>query len=425
MFIDEVSIIVRGGKGGNGRTSFRQEKYEPNGGPDGGNGGHGGNLILRSTYDIDTLSTFRARKVFTAEEGEGGGIKKFHGKNGSDMVLLVPVGTIVTDVKTKNILHDFVHDHEDFVIAAGGRGGYGNEHFKTSTRQAPKFSEYGDRGDEKEVTLTLKLVADIGIIGLPNAGKSTLISKISAVKPKIANYPFTTLIPHLGIVQHKGVNFVVSDNPGLIEGAATGKGLGIKFLKHIERTKILLHMIDCTNEDVVAEFKVINKELKKYSKLLANKEQIIVLSKIELLEEKEWKKKLEDLKKKTKQTVYPVSAVTGEGINKLLDLLVTSLSKLVSNPEAIDPSLATPKIYRPLEMNPKHFEVTKKRGFYLVQGQRIEQIVRMSPLWNVEALERVYDVLIKMGIHRELVKLGAVDGNKIKIGESSITFRDQ
>lgn len=424
MFIDEVSITVKGGKGGNGRVSFRKEKYVPRGGPDGGNGGHGGNVVFRASHNLDTLSTFRGKKSFSAPNGGDGGLAKLHGADGMDLILDVPVGTVVFDVAKKEVVADFAEAGQEWVAAEGGRGGYGNEHFKSSIRQAPKFAEYGDEGGERTLKLTLKLVADVGIVGLPNAGKSTLISRISSARPKIADYPFTTLIPNLGIVTHKGRSFVVSDNPGLIEGAAKGKGLGIQFLKHIERTRILVHIVDAHSEDVLQSVKTINKELGAYGKVLKGKAQLLVLNKVESLDGKEVAKLVKSLGTKLKVEVLPISAASGEGVTELLDRIVEELSREARETAALPEKPQKMKVYRPDLDDPKHFEVKKKGKTFIITGKRIEQIVRMSPLWNAEAMDRVYDVLQKMHITQELIRMGAKSDDKLQIGKHSIPFRE-
>jgi GTP-binding protein len=421
MFVDEVSLKVVGGHGGNGMVTFRREKYVPFGGPDGGNGGNGGDVIFQSENNVDTLSDFRSRKVFKAPDGVNGGRQKLTGKNASPLILNVPVGTIVTDKKTKEVLADFTRAGEQCVIAKGGRGGYGNAHFVSSVRQAPKFAELGDRGEEKEITLVLKLVADVGIIGLPNAGKSTLISILSAAKPAIANYPFTTLIPNLGIVHHKGKSFVISDNPGLIEGASKGKGLGIEFLKHIERTRILLHLIDGFEGDPVKAYTTITKELKKYNKALAEKKQLVVINKCDVLYAESIESIRKQFAKKKVTDLFFISAATGENIDTLLDAIIRLLQTLPKQESALPKSSV--KIFRPHLDDPHYFEVKKKKNTFVITGKRIEQIVRMSPQGNKEALQRVYDVLLKMGIYKELIRQGAQDGQKIIIGDAEILFR--
>jgi len=421
MFVDEVSLKVIGGHGGNGMVSFRREKYVPFGGPDGGNGGNGGDVIVQSEHNIDTLSDFRSRKVFKAKDGANGGSQKLNGKNAPPLILKVPVGTVVMDTKTKEVLADFTKAGEQCVIAKGGRGGYGNVHFVSSVRQAPQFAELGDRGEEKEITLVLKLVADVGIIGLPNAGKSTLITRISGAKPVIADYPFTTLVPHLGIVHHKGKSFVISDNPGLIEGASKGKGLGIEFLKHIERTRILLHLIDGFAEDPVKAYTTINTELKKYNKALLEKKRLIVINKCDVLSEDKRVLIRKQFAKKKITDLFFISAATGENITMLLDAIIHLLQSL-SKPTETTKNLSK-KIFRPHLDDPHYFEVKKKKNTFVITGKRIEQIVRMSPQGNKEALQRVYDVMHKMGIDKELLRQGAQDGQKIIIGDAEILFR--
>lgn len=422
MFVDEVRIIVKGGKGGNGRVSFRREKFVPFGGPDGGNGGEGGDVVLLSENNLDTLSDFRGKKVFKALEGVSGGGQKLAGKNAEKLILKVPTGTVVQDVSTKEILYDFTKPHEEFVVARGGRGGFGNAHFTSSTRQAPKFAELGDEGEEKTVLLTLKLIADVGIIGLPNAGKSTLISRISAAKPAIADYPFTTLTPKLGIVDHKGKSFVVADTPGLIENASKGKGLGIQFLKHIERTRVLLHLIDGSQEEPYKAYSTIFKELKKFKKELGEKPQIVVINKTDVLDDT-MKKAIEKIF--TKKKIAPVlfiSSASGRGLGELLDEIIRILNTIPKEKPA--PEKTSFRVYRPHLDDPHFFSVTKKKGRLVVTGQRIEQIVRMSPMGNTEAMERIYDVLHKMGIYKELVKQGAKDGGKVSIAKREIVFRE-
>jgi GTP-binding protein len=302
MFIDEVVVKCRAGHGGDGAVSWRREKYIPNGGPYGGDGGRGGNILLRATTNQNTLIDFRHKKVLKAEDGLRGATKEMTGRGGEDFVVLLPVGTIVTDVETNKIIVDLDRDGQEFLLCKGGKGGFGNAHFTSSTRQAPNFAELGDEGEEVHVQFELKLVADIGLIGMPNAGKSSLISSITNVRPKIANYPFTTIIPNLGVMEFKGRGLLIEDVPGLIEGASEGKGLGIQFLKHIERTALLCHLLDLgdTDEEIVKNYKTIRNELKKFSPALAEKPEIIILSKIDLVIPDEQKTRITKLKKKFK-----------------------------------------------------------------------------------------------------------------------------
>lgn len=286
MFIDEVKITIKAGKGGNGIVSWRREKCIPNGGPYGGDGGNGGSAYLRATSNMNTLSDFRHTNVLRAGNGEAGGTKEMHGAKGEDLIVKVPVGTIVTDAETGELIVDLSHEGETYPLCQGGRGGFGNAHFPSSVRQAPAFAEMGDIGEEKRVNLELKLVADIGIIGLPNAGKSTFIQSVTNVRPKIADYPFTTLIPNLGVMEHKGQNLILEDVPGLIPGASEGKGLGIQFLKHIERTHVLLHLLDMSQgeEAMLQNYQDIRAELEHFSESLGKKEEVIVFSKADIID---------------------------------------------------------------------------------------------------------------------------------------------
>lgn len=322
MFIDYVEIEVEAGKGGDGAVAFRREKYVPKGGPAGGNGGKGGNIIIKAYHNLSTLLDFRYKRNYKADNGDPGGSSLKDGKNGNDVLIKVPVGSIIKDAETKKTIIDLDEDEKEIIIAKGGKGGKGNSNFATPTNQAPRFSENGKPGEQKKLIIELKLIADVGLVGFPNAGKSTLISKISSAKPKIADYPFTTLEPNLGIVRYKDFDsFTVADIPGIIEGAHQGKGLGIKFLRHIERTKILLFLIDITSENYQEEYNVLLNELKSHSKKLAAKTRIVSLSKADLIEESEIKK---IQKKKIKNADSPLiifSAVSGFGLQDLTDYL--------------------------------------------------------------------------------------------------------
>lgn len=327
MFIDYAVIEVASGKGGDGAVTFRREKYVPKGGPSGGNGGIGGSVIFETHTNLSTLLDFRYKKKFFAGNGKPGSSSLKDGKNGEDVIIKVPVGTIVKDAETEDILLDLSEENQKVVFAKGGAGGKGNSNFATPTRRTPRFATDGKPGEQRKIILELKLIADVGLVGFPNAGKSTLISKISAAKPKIADYPFTTLEPNLGIVKYKDFkSFTVADIPGLIEGAHEGKGLGIRFLRHIERTRILLFLIDITSEDYQADFDTLYNELKMYSKILVKKKIIVSLSKTDLIPEKELKK-LEKIKiKKVKEPVIIFSSATGFGLKTLQDRLWEALN---------------------------------------------------------------------------------------------------
>lgn len=322
MFIDSAKIFIKSGKGGDGAVTFRREKYVPKGGPSGGNGGKGGDVIFVANRNLHTLLDFTYQRKYIAEDGVSGASSLKDGKNGKDVVIKVPVGTVIKDFETEEILADLVEDEQRFVIAKGGKGGKGNSNFATATNQAPRFAEDGRPGEERFVLLELKLIADIGLVGFPNAGKSTFISAVSAAKPKIADYPFTTLEPNLGIVKYKDFNtFVIADIPGIIEGAHEGKGLGHKFLQHIERTTILLILIDIATEDYLKEYEIISNELNKYSDLLNDKKKIVAISKCDLLGDEELEE-LAHLKfPDADDKVFFISSVSGKGIPKLLDYL--------------------------------------------------------------------------------------------------------
>jgi|SRR5690554_513749 len=322
MFIDYAEIEAAAGKGGDGAVAFRREKYVPKGGPSGGNGGDGGNVIIKAFHNLSTLHDLRYKKVYKAGNGEPGGSSLKDGKRGKDILIKVPVGCIVKDAETNKILADLDEDGKEIIAAKGGRGGKGNSNFATPTNQTPRFAEQGKPGEKVKLILELKLIADVGLVGFPNAGKSTLISHISAAKPKIADYPFTTLEPNLGIVRYKDFNsFTVADIPGIIEGAHQGKGLGLQFLRHIERTRILLFLIDITSENYQKDFDILYNEIKSYSKKLAAKKKIVSLSKADLISEEEIKKLKRKKIKNSDSPLLIFSAVSGYGLEELKDYL--------------------------------------------------------------------------------------------------------
>jgi GTPase len=331
MFIDYAEIEVNAGNGGNGAVTFRREKYVPKGGPSGGNGGRGGNIVIKAHHNLSTLLDFRYRRIYKADKGEHGGNSLKDGKNGEDVVIRVPVGTIIKDAVSGDVIYDLDADGAEIIIARGGKGGKGNSNFATPTNQAPRFAEPGREGESKKIILELKLIADVGLVGFPNAGKSTLISRISAARPKIADYPFTTLEPNLGIVRYKDFqSFTVADIPGIIEGASEGKGLGHQFLRHIERTRILLFLIDITSEDYQKEYKILLNELQSYSKELVKKKKIISISKSDLAGDIDIKKLKKRKLRNSDSHLLVFSAVTGDGIPELLDFLWSELEQLNS-----------------------------------------------------------------------------------------------
>lgn len=320
MFIDEAEIEIKAGNGGDGAVTFRREKYVPKGGPSGGNGGKGGDVIVQAFSNLNTLLDFKYKRKYFAGDGAIGGNSLKDGKNGSDILIKVPVGTIIKDCESEKVIADLNENGKQVIIAKGGKGGKGNSNFATSTNQAPRYAEKGKKGESKKIILELKLIADVGIVGFPNAGKSTLISVISAAKPKIADYPFTTLEPNLGIVYYKDYqSFTVADIPGIIEGAHEGKGLGLKFLRHIERTKVLLFLIDITSENIEKDYKVLLNELKQYSPKLAERPKLLALSKFDLIEEKMAEKILKRKFFRDNELVILISAVKNQGIHDLLN----------------------------------------------------------------------------------------------------------
>ena len=408
MFIDEVEIHVSAGKGWDGLVSWRREKYIPKGGPWGGDGGNGGNVVIVTSEHLNTLSDYRHKKVVRAEDGEKGMPNLCHGRNGEDLILQVPVGTLVYDANTEELLHDLDTTGQEILIASGGRGWYGNAHFCSSTRQAPAFAEIGDIPEEHDLRLELKLVADIGIIGIPSAGKSTLISKLSNVTPKIGDYPFTTLTPNLWVLDHKWKSLVLEDVPGLIPWASEGKGLGIEFLKHIERTGVLIHMLDLYRlDDVFQDYEDIRKELWLFSKDLEIKEELIVFSKWDLLDSEMKDHIVSEFQKKYPEKKYlTISAATGEGIEELKDYLIDNIIPALAPVEHEEASVKTGeekerKIYdlHDTGEDPKQVQIEYIWDLqFRARGKRLEQIVRMTDFGNGEAVMRVYNVLEKMGV---------------------------
>lgn len=334
MFVDELEVSVRGGKGGDGKVSFLREKFRPRGGPDGGDGGDGGSVVILPTIHENTLYHLTGRKLYAAQDGEPGGSRDCYGSKGGDVVLRVPVGTLVLDAGRGNVLKDLDQADQPFVVAKGGKGGRGNARFATATNRAPRQAERGEPGEERRVRLSLKLIADVGLIGLPNAGKSTLLATLTRARPKIAEYPFTTLEPHLGIVEARGgVTFVMADIPGLIEGAHAGRGLGDRFLKHVERTRVLVHLVDCSGVawtssgapmEPVEAWRVIREELRRYSAELAGRPSVLVATKVE---DDAARARAAELARATGQTVWPISAVTRSGITELLDALLPFVAR--------------------------------------------------------------------------------------------------
>ncbi|WP_018247838.1 GTPase ObgE [Orenia marismortui] len=419
MFVDEVVIEVKGGDGGNGMTSFRREKFVAAGGPSGGDGGHGGNIVFTVDEGINTLLDFRERKFYQAEAGENGGSKNMHGKDGEDLLITVPPGTTVTDTKTGKVIADLVEDGQRVVIAEGGRGGRGNTRFKSSTRQAPKFSENGEPGQERKVKLELKLLADVGLVGYPSVGKSTIISKVSAAKPKIGAYHFTTLKPNLGVVKVGNYSsFVMADIPGLIEGAHSGVGLGDDFLRHIERTRVIIHVLDISGmegRDPLDDFRRINDELRKFNEKLMERPQIIAANKMDLPQAEENLENLKEVLEKEGYEVYPISAVTGQGIDELIqrtDVLVKETPDFFEEDEEEEEVIIRGP--QPGEEDDL-FDIVEEGGIYRVVGDEIKRKVAMADLSTDDGLYHFLRMLKKLGVNDALRESGIKEGDTVNI----------
>ena len=427
MFYDHTKIYVKAGDGGNGSSHFRHEKFAPRGGPDGGDGGRGGSVYLEATSNMNTLIDYRYRHHFKAGAGGAGMRQKMHGAKGEDVVLRVPCGTIVRDADTNELIADLVEDGQRVMVARGGRGGLGNTHFATATHQAPREAQKGEPGEERWITLELRLIADVGLVGYPNAGKSTLLSVVTAAQPKIADYPFTTLSPNLGVVvvgqpgSRDEIDFVLADIPGLIEGAAQGVGLGHEFLRHIDRTRLLIHMLDGASleRDPWQDFQTINQELREYGERLATRPQIVVLNKMDLPEAQE---RWPALKAKAEAAGYPVFAISAaahQGTDELMQYTVRRLHE-IRQEEAeraaseINTDMTGP-VLRPLPDDA--FTVTKEKGVYVVRGKRVERLVSMTDLENEEGMDRLQVTMAKMGVTKALEEAGVKVGDVVRFGK--------
>jgi GTP-binding protein len=425
-FIDHVTIDVQAGDGGNGIISWRHEKFVDKGGPDGGDGGDGGNIVFVASRNQNTLMRFRYEKELRAESGASGGKVRRHGKSASDLIVEVPVGTVVTNEAGDEVLADLTTDTQQAIIARGGSGGFGNAHFLSSTRQAPYIAEKGEKGETRTVNLELKMIADVGLVGLPNAGKSTFLSVVSNARPEIANYPFTTLTPNLGVVDiDKTSSMLLADIPGLIEGAAAGKGLGDEFLRHVERTAVLLHLIDAYQEDVAATYQTIQNELKAYRIDLSGKPQIVALTKIEGLDADIVAAQLAALKKVVPKgtQLFAISAHTKEGVPPLLHALKQAVdaerAAQQAEEEATDDALPVIR----LQDDQLAWKVTKENGAFTVRGRKIERFATRTDFGSEAGVQRLRDIMRKMGIMHELVRQNIEVGDRITIGhEGSITY---
>lgn len=411
MFIDKVKIKITSGSGGNGVVAWRKEKYVPLGGPAGGDGGIGGSVYIIANSSMSTLLDFKYKSIFAAENGESGRIKNQHGKNGEDLYIKVPRGTIIRDAKTGKTIADLVNDGDKALVAEGGRGGRGNARFATSTRRAPQFCEPGEPGIEREMELELKTIADVGLLGMPNAGKSTLISVISAAKPKIADYPFTTLTPNLGVIKKpNGDGIVIADIPGLIEGASLGAGLGHEFLRHVERTRILIHLLDMTEEDPIKNRDIINNELKNHGGRLNEIQQIIALNKIDSAEPE----KVEEIKQKLEAEgakVFAISAVTHENVKALVNYIIHRVDELPPLESITDVEEDTAAYNH----DDSTFTIHKEKKMYVVKGGKVERLVMVTDLENTEAVIRLQNILNAMGVFKALEESGIQDDDLISI----------
>ena len=418
--IDFAKINLKAGDGGNGAVAWRREKYEPTGGPAGGDGGDGGSIIIKATRNLSTLDDFKYKTKYKAENGQAGGKSKKFGKKGEDLILKVPVGTILREAESNTIIKDFKTDNEEFLIAKGGKGGRGNVHFKNSIRQAPRFAENGKKGQEIDLIMELKVLADVGLVGLPNVGKSTLISVITSAKPKIANYHFTTIDPNLGVVNiDKERSFIVADIPGLIEGANEGQGLGHDFLKHIERCRVLVHLVDISGiegRDPIADFTLINEELKLYNEKLADKPMIIALNKTDLDFNDNASKFMEEFGSDYK--IFKISAATTDGIKDLLDatynLLLESENKKFDLIEDIDDNFLNDYYNREVEYD---LQFAKENGIYLVYGKRIDNLLERVNLEDYDSRMYFESKLREMEVFDKLIEMGIEEGDSVAVGD--------
>ncbi len=413
MFVDEVVVKVIAGKGGDGCTSFRREKYVPMGGPNGGNGGKGASIIFKVDLGLRTLLDLRFQKEIKGKKGQNGEGSNRNGKNAEDIIVKVPLGTTITDMDTGLILGDLTRKNDEVVVAQGGRGGRGNTAFKTHSNTAPNFSENGEPGEEKTLKVELKSLADVGFVGLPSVGKSTLLSKISAAKPKIASYHFTTLNPNLGVVKTiDNRSFIAADLPGLIEGASEGAGLGDKFLKHIERTKIIAHIIDMSGiegRNPYDDYMIIRNELKNYSEKLAKKKEIIVANKMDMPDSKE---NLKEFKKKINKEIIEISAINNIGIDDLLIKLADEIDNIPEENIYEDDNFESHVLYKFNEEKP--FTIEKINDTFIVHSEKIEKLFKMTKFTD-EGIRRFSNKLRRMGVDEELQKMGAQEGDIVKI----------
>lgn len=426
MFADTAEVMIVAGKGGRGAVSFRHEKYVDKGGPDGGDGGKGGDVVFVADNNVNTLASFRFKPELRAGDGEAGGKRRKHGADGVDKLVKVPVGTAV--YRDGHLVAELTTGGQRRVVAFGGAGGFGNAHFKSSTRQTPRVAEVGEKGDSFPAKLELKLVADVGLVGFPNAGKSTFLSVVSNARPEIANYAFTTLTPNLGVADIDGQSLLIADIPGIIEGASRGKGLGLEFLRHIERTSVILHMIDVATEDVVESYRVIRRELAQHSAALVAKPEVIALTKIDAVPESAVKQQLERLHRVTKSPIYPIAAPAHSGTLELLRHLVKVVERQKAKQTSISQADASGRVEIKLDsrqLATSWWVSRRDDGSYLVTGEKIERFAERTDFASEFSINRLRDILAKLNIIAELVKQGATGESVIEIAGHRFPLREQ
>ena len=423
MLADTAVITIEAGNGGNGLVSFHREKYVAAGGPDGGDGGNGGSVIIAADPKMSTLADFRYKRKYKAQNGEDGKASKGSGKNGADLTVFVPIGTIIKDAESGKIIADIKHADQKFVAAKGGSGGWGNSHFATAVRQIPRFARGGTDGDKREVILELKLLADVGLVGFPNVGKSTLLSVTSDAKPKIANYHFTTLEPNLGVVDlGEGNSFVMADIPGIIEGAHEGIGLGHEFLRHVERTRLLLHVVDASGiegRNPIEDFDSINYEIKMYNPTLSEKQQIVVANKSDIITDQQMYDEFCDEIEKRGYKLFKISAATKSGVNELM-LYVSSILDGIPVPVLYDETVDEETVITFEEDDP--FTVKKENEIYVVEGEWLKRLINSTNFEDNESLQYFQNALRKKGVIRELIEKGAGEGDTIRIYELEFDY---
>lgn len=425
MFVDVAKVLVAAGNGGNGVVSFRHEKYVDRGGPDGGDGGRGGDVVFVADPNINTLVDFRFKPELIAEKGGSGAKRNRRGRSGSDLVVRVPVGTIVRR-DSNEILADLTESGQEAIIAHGGAGGFGNAHFKSSTRQAPRVAELGEKGERFEAVLELKLLADVGLVGFPNAGKSTFLSVVTSAKPEIADYAFTTLTPNLGVADIDDASLLIADIPGLIEGASEGKGLGDAFLRHIERTSVILHLIDVLSNDVAGDYRKIRTELEKYSPQLAAKPEIVALTKIDAADDEIVAMQSTELSNATREPIYAISSSAHKNTTDVLRALAEAVkAQKAQKSDDIFEGAEIPVISLAQEQLEEAWSVEKQGEAYIIRGVKIERFANRTDFDNPHGVNRLRDIMRKMGIMHELERQGAAPNSLIKIANHEFTLLEQ